>query len=73
LGKSPRQLTTALVRLIADEYLAMDETLVLDDDVPADRTVYPTTKALRTLPAFQKMTIRETEWERQRLYSVRSQ
>jgi hypothetical protein len=69
LGKTPRQLTGALARLIADEYLAMDERLFPNEDVSDDQTVYPTTKALRTLPAFQKMTIRETEWERKRLYS----
>jgi hypothetical protein len=72
LGKTPRQLTTALVRLISDEYLAMDETLVRDEDMSADRTVYPTTKALRTLPAFRDMKFRDVEEERRRLLAAGS-
>jgi hypothetical protein len=72
LGKTPRQLTAALVRLIADEYLAMDEKLVPDEDMSADHTVYPTTKALRTLPAFQDMKFRDVEEERRRLLAAGS-
>ena len=72
LGKTPRQLNTALARLIADEYLVLDETHDPDNHVSADRTIYPTTKALRTLPAFRRMKVDDVEMERQCLFAAGS-
>lgn len=72
LGKTPAQLTTALLRLMDDEYLEMVEAVAPVEEVPVDRTIYPTTKALRTLPAFRKMRRGDVEKERQALFAVRT-
>ena len=55
LGKTAPQITSALHRLLADEYLTSNTPLEPDRPVPENQALYPTVKAMRTMPAFQKI------------------
>jgi hypothetical protein len=54
LDKTPAQITSALLRLVEDDFLRIEGTLDVDA-LPSQQRVFPTAAALRTLPAFEQM------------------
>lgn len=68
-GKTPGQLTPALLRLVEDGYLRIEGKLAPGRALPKRRGVYPTATALRTLPAFEPMSQRAIAKELRRLAS----
>jgi hypothetical protein len=55
LDKTPAQVTTPLWHLIEREYLALTSDVCGKDDIQPEMIVYPTNKALRTEPAFERL------------------
>jgi hypothetical protein len=53
VGKRSSQVATALVRLLSEGYVATDAQLVPGVPWPGDAALRPTSRALRTLPAFR--------------------
>jgi hypothetical protein len=67
LSKTPAQLTAATLRLVDDQYLALPDQSTVDAALLAETRLFPTAKALRSLPAFQPLTDRQIEAELKRL------
>jgi len=67
LGKTPAQITTALVRLVDAGYLRIEGDFDAQNAVPGPRLIYPTTDALRTLPAFGQMSAGKVKAELEQL------
>jgi hypothetical protein len=67
LGKTPAQITAALLRLIEDGYLRIEGKFDAQHAVPGRRLIYPTADALRTLPAFEQMSVRKVKAELEQL------
>lgn len=73
LGRTPGQMTAAFLRLVADGFLTVelgDRHVAPDSALPVDFRVYPTVKALRTLPAFARMRVRDVEREHQHFFAA---
>ncbi len=66
LDKTPKQLAPALARLLEEGYLVSDPPAG-EGDLPATAILYPTPRALRTLPAFDAMSEAELAAELQSL------
>ncbi|MEQ8786802.1 MAG: hypothetical protein RIC55_10910 [Pirellulaceae bacterium] len=63
LGKTPGQISGALLRLVETGYLRIEGKLTPGKPLPKRRPVYPTAAALCTLPAFAEMSPAELEAE----------
>lgn len=63
LEKTPAQISSALIRLATDGYLRVDERVEEATSLSDACNVLPTSDALRTLPAFEKMPKQEVEAE----------
>ena len=61
--KTPGQITQPLLRLIEVGYLRVQGEVMVGEAFPADRQIYPTGDALRTLPAFEQLSKRKIETE----------
>lgn len=61
--KTPGQITSPLLRLIEDGYLRVQGEVAAGKPLPANRQIYPTEDALRTLPAFETMPQRKIKAE----------
>ena len=69
VGKTPAQITAALMRLVEDGYLRMEGEVAPGAALSPRRKIYPTAAALRTLPAFEKVSDRKIEAELKQLAS----
>lgn len=67
LGKTPGQLSSALLRLVESGHLRIEGNVTPGKSLPKRRPVYPTCAALRTLPAFAAMSRKALEAELARL------
>lgn len=67
VDKTPGQVTPALLRLVTDGYLRVEGEVPPGATLESARRVYPTEKALRTLPAFEKLSKRRIRGELKRL------
>lgn len=63
LGKTPGQISPALMRLADDGYVRIGGKADSGASSPVDSNVFPTADALRMLPAFEKMADGEVEAE----------
>jgi hypothetical protein len=63
VDKTPGQITPGLLRLVEDGYLRLQGDVIAGTTLPVDYGVYPTEDALRTLPAFKKMSKRKIKAE----------
>jgi hypothetical protein len=67
LRKTPAQITTALLRLVEDGYLRIEGEFDAQNALPGQRQIYPTADALRTLPAFEQMSVGKVKAELEHL------
>jgi hypothetical protein len=67
LGKTPAQITAALLRLVDVGYLRIEGEFDARNDLPGQRLIFPTADALRTLPAFEQMTVGKVKAELEHL------
>jgi hypothetical protein len=63
LDKTRRQVAAAFLRLVRDGFLKLDRDVLAESDLRAKLLVFPTSKALRTLPAFEKLSAEEIQRE----------
>jgi hypothetical protein len=63
LDKTAAQISSVLIRLATDGYVRIDQQIEQATALPDDCQVYPTSDAMRTLPAFEKMPEPEVEAE----------
>jgi len=63
LSKTTGQIAVTLLRLIQDGYLQSDSEISLKADLSGNRRVFPTSQALRMLPAFEKLSTKQIEDE----------
>ncbi len=63
LHKTTGQITGALLRLIQNSLLRLDQAVNAKTDVRSPQRVFPTSRALRQEPAFKKLTDREIKIE----------
>lgn len=63
LGKTVGQIAAALWKLIRGGYLRLDHSLAAKADLRGEQRAFPTSKALRMEPAFEKMSEKEIEEE----------
>jgi hypothetical protein len=68
LGKSPVRIKAPVLRLIEERLLETDA-----DDLKPRRRIYPTAAALRSLPAFERMSQEELAAELDRLHTQSAQ
>jgi hypothetical protein len=67
LNKSPGQLTAPLVSLVKEGLLTIRGRVEPGAPIPANRGVFPTTRTLRTLPAYSDAEDSQIEAELQKL------
>jgi hypothetical protein len=63
LHKTTPQLAAAVMRLVEQGQLRLDREVSAKSDVRPDRRVFPTVQALRSLPAFEKLSTEQIERE----------
>jgi len=63
LGKTTGQIAAAVLELIASGYLRLRPIITEQTDVGSEQRAFPTSKALRMEPAFEKMSEQEIEEE----------
>jgi len=70
LAKTRAQVTPAVIRLLEDGYLRTKGEIVPGAALPRQQAVFPTTRAMRILPAFEELPTAEIEAELARLLVV---
>ena len=63
LNKTTGQITAAILRLIQSDYLRADNDIRAEAELSREHRVFPTSGALRMLPAFAKLSTQEIEEE----------
>lgn len=63
LGKTSGQIAAAVFQLIASGYLRLHPVITEQTDICIEQRAFPTSKALRMEPAFEKMSEQEIEEE----------
>lgn len=63
LDKSTAQVASAMLRLIQSGHLSLDKSIETESDVRGKHRVFPTPRALKTLPAFESLSTNAIERE----------
>jgi hypothetical protein len=70
LAKTRAQVSPAIIRLLEDGYLRTEGDIVPGAALPTEQPLFPTARAMRILPAFEKLPEQEIEAELVRLLEV---